>query len=176
MEMRLPVVRGPAGVVPYLWVVSLTRTHDQTDRFAAVFGGGRGGRTDLDPLAAAAKCGPVDITAFRGRFADGWSDDDTAEVLPQLEKLLGLKLVCLSEAFDGMWYSGWSNFYVLDDDGALRTAPEHLFGILLGGDDHAAIVDPATVGRVEYAANKHVAGPLQGRYNHVVAGACAALP
>jgi hypothetical protein len=150
--------------------MSCTREFNHTDCFAEVFGTGRGsGR--FDSLAEAAKRGPVDVSAWRGCFGDIFEGGDTAGAGAQLEELLGLKLICLREAFNDEWerYSGWADLYVLDDDGALRRAPGRLQGILLdnslgrGGPD---FIDLATVERA--TRYDHTAGPLCGRYNHII--------
>ena len=103
--------------------------------------------TDLTPNA------PVDLSEFRGTFADGWTDDDLRSVLPQINELLCIRIVCLWDAYDDYGFHGHSNLYVDTDEG-LATIPDGLWQLLVGGEGDG-FIDPTTVGQVEVGCDDY---------------------
>jgi hypothetical protein len=76
----------------------------------------------------------ADLHQWRGRFADGWTDDTLDRELPLLSELVGAQVVCAWARLDWDGPAGDSELLILDAD-QLRELPEGLWELLLGEGD-----------------------------------------
>jgi hypothetical protein len=98
---------------------------------------------DRSADASAPQAGPVNLSRFRGVFAEGYTPEDIDRVLPQLERALGVALWCVWEYVDKNGFGGGSTLAVIDS-GELHELDPVLLELLVDGVGDG-LIDPTQV-------------------------------